>query len=290
MIELYERQLSEEPHRMKKYSTPFDAKKIKRIFENKGLHNVDVFTYDITDSTNTRAKLYAKNEGKAKRAPAVFVARGQDAGRGTRGRTFNSLAGVGLYVSFLFYPDALGAEVTAITSYAATRVIKALDELVEDRARLGIKWVNDVYLDGRKLAGILTEGELDSECRFSFAICGIGINLYRRVWQPELEDIAISLEEAGVDADPEALLISLSEEFFSSLSEAGSPSVHSEYVSRSLLLGEPVSVTSADGSYDATATRINPDFSLSVTTPDGTEKRLISADVSVRKNKNLGGF
>ena len=69
-------------------------------------YGIKVFRYSVTDSTNTRAKEYARDAGRAD-SPAVFITRAQSSGRGTRGRAFESPEGAGLYISFLFYPELI---------------------------------------------------------------------------------------------------------------------------------------------------------------------------------------
>ena len=150
---------------------------INRIFANNGLQNVAVFAYDTVDSTNTRAKLFAKSCG-AGLTPAIFISRAQSAGRGTRGRSFESPIDSGLYISFLFYPDLSAVDAAHLTTYAATRVCRAIDRISEGTAEAPrIKWVNDIYIGEKKLSGILTEGAPDEQGNLCYAVVGIGINL-----------------------------------------------------------------------------------------------------------------
>ena len=99
------------------------CEEILRIFENLRLRKPHIFCYDETDSTNVRARAFAESGENVGRAPAIFFSRAQSAGRGTRGRTFESPSGGGAYVSLLFYPDRLPSGV-GITAYAAVATAK----------------------------------------------------------------------------------------------------------------------------------------------------------------------
>ena len=124
-------------------------------------------------STNTQAKKLAA-DGAA--APSLLLADGQTAGRGRMGRTFFSPPGTGLYMSVLLRPAVRAEELPLVTLAAAAAVCEAVEEAAGVSTR--VKWVNDVLVDGRKVAGILTEavGDLESgtmEC----VVVGVGVNV-----------------------------------------------------------------------------------------------------------------
>lgn len=130
--------------------------------------------FDSVDSTNNMCQARA-----ATGEPEVYVAiaGNQTAGRGRRGRTFYSPDGTGLYMSILLRPSGLSAEESlAFTTMAATSVAQSI-ETVTGKAAV-IKWVNDVYMNSRKVCGILTEGSFNLESGdLDYAIVGIGINV-----------------------------------------------------------------------------------------------------------------
>ena len=134
--------------------------------------------YAECDSTNLRAREFAR-EHPENRTPYVFIAEGQTAGRGRRGRSFESPMGAGLYISLLTYPKGRGAEATALTAQAALELAHAIEATVACEVK--IKWVNDLILGGRKVAGILTEAEMSSEGEAAFLITGMGINICKNV-------------------------------------------------------------------------------------------------------------
>ena len=235
--------------------------------------SLPVVFFDETDSTNTRAKEYAK-ANPDKRTPVLFVANSQTAGRGRMGRSFVSSGG-GIYMSLLTYPDSVGYDTTRATAEAAVAIACAIEGLCEVKPQ--IKWVNDVYLGGKKLAGILCEGELDQEGNFAYLIIGMGINVYKNAISDEISDIATSLEsEVNHTPCPSGLCANIVER---TLSPKGD--LLSEYRARSLVIGKEVTVIKSNGSYTATALGIGDDYSLTVE-HNGKTERLFTGEVSLK--------
>ena len=245
---------------------------------------ISVIRYDTTDSTNTRAKEYYKSERKA--SPAIFITRAQSAGRGTRGRSFESPIDSGLYISFLFYPDLSAVDAAHLTTYAATRVCRAIDRISNGTAEAPrIKWVNDIYIGEKKLSGILTEGAPDEQGNLCYAVVGIGINLKSGALSNELADIATSLEEHSIFTDADTLAAILTEEFFGGLDTLASPEVMKEYRERSMLIGRRVTVAAGDTVECVTVTDIGDDGALIVREDGGAVRSYLSADARLIKNK-----
>ena len=240
-----------------------------------------IFYYTETDSTNTRAKEYAKANPENK-TPAVFIADSQSAGRGRLGRTFHSEAEVGIYISFLLYPKKRGADITKFTPFCAVK----LSECVEELSGLApsIKWVNDLYANGKKLAGILVEGEMNSEGENAYLVCGMGINVYKTAFPSEISDIAISLEEAsGKKILREDIISLLIEKMICNSDDFDSEKIFLDYKKRLSTVGKTVNVIKPNKTYPATVKALNPDYSLTLTLPDGREEILFTGEVSIRK-------
>ena len=146
-----------------------------------------------------------------------------------------------------------------------------------------IKWVNDLYLSGRKVAGILTEGALDpSGQTLRYAVVGIGINLAEVAFPPELAPIATSVEGAlGVRLSARELGEAIGRMLLAT--DPTAPTVLAEYRARSFLLGRAVRVTGADGCLEAVAESVAEDGSLVVRLPDGARRTVVAGDVSVRE-------
>lgn len=246
---------------------------IKKYIANKSLHKIRIFVYDETDSTNTRAKLFAREHPGTS---AIFIADAQTAGRGRMGHSFDSARGAGIYMSFLICENTLLLEPDILTVRAAVKLASAIES--ECRLSPSIKWVNDLYLSGKKVAGILTEGIFDTESgAMSAAICGIGVNVFKRAFPEEISSIASSLEECGGEnISRQRLAAKIIEEFFSP-----DGSIIDEYRRRSFVLGNSVRVICKSGDYNATAVAITDKGHLIVRTEDGTEKELISGEVSI---------
>ena len=235
---------------------------------------VRVFYYDLTDSTNTRAREYAAKAGAY--MPAVFIADGQSAGRGRMGRSFNSEAGAGIYMTFLFRPTGT-VDAGKITAGAAVKVCRAIARVAD--VPLGIKWVNDVYYGEKKLAGILCEA-LSGADGPEYVAVGIGINTKRREFPCEIADIATTLEDAsGKPVSRKELTQALIDEFFS---EWCHESLIKEYKSRSIVAGRRVLVMEHSGaSYYADAVGISDTAGLLIR-HNGELRELYSGEISIK--------
>ena len=221
-----------------------------------------------TDSTNKYAKSMANSREKI-----CVIADRQTGGRGRLGRTFESPEG-GLYMSFTCRStDCLGDRLTAKAAVAAARAVEKLTGL-----EIKIKWVNDLYAEGKKLCGILAEGVWNG-AELDCAVIGIGVNLYGEL--PEyLEDIATTVEAAGGRVpDRDALAAAILEEF-ESLTD-----FYGDYKSRQLLLGCPVTVHRGDESFTATAEDIDDGCAMLLRLDDGTGMTLNSGEISIRKHE-----
>lgn len=254
-----------------------DIKKIRTALEKKA---PKIIYYPETDSTNTRAKLYAK-EHTEQREPVIFIADSQTAGRGRLGRSFHSATEAGIYISFLLYPDCVGSLVTKFTPFAAVKLSECVEELTSIMPQ--IKWVNDLYACGKKLAGILVEGEMNSEGKITYLACGLGINVYKTALPDEISSIAISIEEAsGEIISREELVALLINKILSSFKDFDSDDLFSGYKKRLNTLSKEVNVIKPGTSYPATVKALNSDYSLTITLPDGSEEILFTGEVSVR--------
>ncbi len=251
-------------------------KSIREYIENKSLQNLKIFTYDMTDSTNTRAKeYYNMRQGGL---PAVFIANGQSAGRGRRGRSFDSERGAGIYISFL---TDFSFDTELITVRTAVKCAEAIEDVTG--LHVDIKWVNDIFSSGKKLAGILAEGEYDSTLgRSAYTIVGIGINLLNREFPQELSGIVTTLEtETGNPPNRERLAARLIERFFEIGNERD---ILDKYRARSSVIGKEVIARRIGGEeFSCTVVGISDSGALSVRHTDGSTEDLISAEVSIKQ-------
>lgn len=218
-------------------------------------------------STNTALKERAAQDAAI---GTTLIAARQTGGRGRLGRQFHSPEG-GLYLSTLIAPTDTA---TCCAAVAAARAIESLCE-----AKIDIKWVNDLYLNGRKVAGILAEGVLSPDGALTAVVLGIGINVGEMTFPDELQTIATSLGNEGFALAREDVAAA----FLGALTHAlTDPTAMEEYRRRNLVLGRQVTVVQGNRTFTATAQAITDDGYLVVCTADGTPHTLSSGEVSIR--------
>lgn len=147
---------------------------------------VQIKLYDTVDSTNTAAK----SEALESVSPALYIARTQTGGRGRLGRSFHSPADTGLYMTVAYTTDKPLAEAVRVTAGASVAAVRAIEAATDKRP--AIKWVNDLYLGGGKVGGILTEG-VPLPRGGTRVVVGLGINLTTRDFPEGLRAPATSL-------------------------------------------------------------------------------------------------
>ena len=136
--------------------------------------DIPVYYYDKVTSTNDKAREIAADHNPAR---ALVAANCQTSGRGRIGRVFASPAGKGLYMSIILRPSFDMSRSVLVTTAASVAVVRALEKLYDIHPK--IKWVNDIYLDGKKITGILTEAVTDFESgQIESLIVGIGVNCF----------------------------------------------------------------------------------------------------------------
>lgn len=182
--------------------TAFDARRFERLVEERKLGlGAPLTAREVTGSTNDDA-LEAARGGAAH--GATFVAELQTKGRGRRGATWTAPAGESLLFSVVLRPELELREASTLTLAVGLAIRDSIASRIDRRAL--VKWPNDVYVEGRKIAGILLESQI-SGTRVSAIVAGVGINVTERVFPPELASIATSLALLGArDLDREALL------------------------------------------------------------------------------------
>ncbi len=249
-----------------------------------------VEVFKTIDSTNTEAKRRLNSSSRAEALHGtVLFAEHQSAGRGRFSRSFYSPKGAGLYFSLIFCPSIpamterevpSSALYTAISSTVICRCLKALGFAPQ------IKWVNDIYLNGKKICGILSEGIIDMETSSVQAvIIGIGLNVKESNFPPELKNKAGALFSEAEDLPLNRNVLASS--IISSLIEAlyglhSQNTLMEEYKSLSLLMGKKVRVLPFAGTpYQALVLGISDLGHLIIETDDGKKDELISGEVSL---------
>ncbi len=235
------------------------------------------YKFKCVDSTNTVAKQLARegaDEG------TLVTADRQDAGRGRLGRNFFSPDG-GLYMSLLLRPEFSAADARLITTAAAVAVCRVLER--KKGNCFSIKWVNDIYKDGRKVCGILTESAPSPGGKLEWAILGIGINLFPTCPVPsELESILGFAFDKEDEVDKTALAEEIRDEFFLLYPTLCERTFAAEYRDRMFLTGKRVSVIRDDKEIPALVKGTDNDLRLLVEYADGTQDALGAGEVSIR--------
>ena len=240
--------------------------------------------------TSTNDLLKAMAEAGAAEG-TVLVAGEQTRGKGRLGRSFTSAAGKGIYLSALLRPSLPPEALLPLTGFTAEAMGRALKRAVG--ARTGIKWVNDLLLNGKKLCGILTESAFSTEGRLSYVVVGIGVNVNydREDFPEELRDIAGSLRTELGQTFPLAPIAAAMVEELDALYEAllaGDAGAYlSGYRQHCLTLGRDVLLVKNGLSTPAHALDVDEALGLLVRYPNGEEALIRSGEASVR---GLAGY
>ncbi len=249
----------------------------------KNADQFDISVYKTVTSTNTVLKEMAASGAAEGR---VIVAAGQTAGKGRMSRRFVSPSGTGLYLSILLRPAINADEALFITTAAAVAVARTVEEVSGKSA--GIKWVNDVFMDGRKICGILTEASFDMESgRLEYAICGIGVNVTEPEggFPEEIRDIAGAVFDEPPTGDVKnRIAAGIIEKFMEYYKCLPAHAFFEEYKNRSVTVGERITVLGRGEARKATAIAIDQSCRLVVRYEDGSEEALNSGEVSIRKS------
>ena len=243
--------------------------------------DMDLFVYDCLTSTNDIAKEIIQNGCNKE---TVIIAKKQTAGRGRRGRSFFSPDASGVYMSIILRPAASYELFSLLTPAAAVATAKAAED-VSDK-KVDIKWINDIFLGGKKICGILCETSFENNQTPKSVIVGIGINLCEPQggFPKEISEIASSLFGSSIpDKDIPSILcakiINNLKEYSDKLAKR---TFIEEYKKRMFLLGKEINVISPESTYSAKATDIDNDAHLTVTLPDGSKRTLNAGEISIR--------
>ena len=237
--------------------------------------------FESLGSTNTYLKKRA-----AEGAPegTVVIANAQTAGRGRMGRSFASAPGLGIYMSMLLRPDS-GAEcIGSLTAGAAVAVCRAIERVCG--VAPGIKWVNDLFLKGKKICGILCEGSVKADGA-EYVVMGIGLNVITRPqdFPGELRGTAGSLySQTGIVYERGKLISAIISELCAMYEtwKTGPAALLDDYRRRCFVLGRTVEVSPLTGGvFTAVAEDISDDFGLVLRLPDGGVRTVHSGEVSI---------
>jgi BirA family biotin operon repressor/biotin-[acetyl-CoA-carboxylase] ligase len=213
----------------------------------------------------------------------LVIAERQTRGRGRLGRSWVSPARVNLYASFVLRPRLAPADAPQLALAAAVAVARALTPLAP--GRIAIKWPNDCLLDGKKVAGILTEMDAEVD-RVRAVVLGIGVNLNApaRAFPPELRATATSVQLAtGTPVDRPrfvAVLCAELEAVYDRVVRDGFAEIVPAWESYSCLTGRAVTIDGGGKRSSGTVRGIDTSGRLVLDGPDG-EERVLAGDVTL---------
>lgn len=248
-----------------------------------GVIGREIHVFKETASTNDLVERLARDGA---REGVVVFAESQTKGRGRLGRKWHSPAGTGLYFSVLLRPQLRPLEATQLTVVAATALVRAIEALTPVRPT--IKWPNDLLVEGRKIAGVLTElsAELDTIKHLTLGI-GLDVNQTANDFPPELRAFATSLRLAAGHSisRPELatrILFELDADY-ARIRRGKFAAVADEWEARCTTIGHNVSIRIGDRVIRGCAESLDDDGALLLRTQHGRLERIIGGDVTVEK-------
>ena len=245
------------------------------------IKKTDCKFFNTIGSTNTELRKRLENTSDFHKI--LYASAEQTSGRGRLGRNFYSPAKDGIYFSVSYATENGVTNPAVYTATAAVAVCRAIESVCKKSAQ--IKWVNDIYLSGKKVCGILTEGVMNSAgSKIDAVVIGIGINLRMKTDAPqEVLERASGIFSADEEVvSRETILSAVICELIQSLDTH--ENCMSEYRERSMLIGKTVRVTPVIGqceSYEAEVQDVSDDASLVVKCSDGTVRNLSSGEVTL---------
>ena len=236
--------------------------------------------WDVVDSTNLVAKQMA-----AQGAPhgLLVIAGQQTAGRGRRGRAWETAQDENIMMTLLLRPNLAGEAIVQLSLVCAIAVARGIEAATGLEAR--IKWPNDVIVRGKKVCGMLLEmtakdGAVDS------VVAGIGINVHQRAFPQAFAQTASSLDLLGEAYFSRAAIVRAFLHAFEArydlLAREGMDALMAEYRALSATLGSEVRVIGTDGEFTGRALDMDETGALIVALPDGERRTVMAGDVSVR--------
>lgn len=237
-----------------------------------------LFVFDEIDSTNACAKALAEagtEEG------ATVIADYQAEGRGRMGRTWQSPSGTNLLFSSILRPGLLKEKSNLLTFFACVAVARAVESTAQEP--LECKWPNDLYLNGKKLSGILLENSFN-QSDLEYSVVGVGINVNQTAFDDQIAPLATSLSrELKHDVDRKKLFCSVLtqlEELYPSVKNSDFSAILKEWNCRCSMFGRQITVRGGKHEISGTALRLADDGGLMLETTDGV-KTVYAGDASV---------
>lgn len=246
--------------------------------KNRKISQIHVFK--SIDSTNNEAKKMAMSGALD---GTLVVSEEQTQGRGRRGKDFYSPANSGIYMSLVLRPKLSMEDITLITTGVSVAICRAIENLFPLKPQ--IKWINDIYIEDRKVCGILTEGVTDFETgTIEAVILGIGVNFNTDNFPQDIQKKAGSLLSEKISkVSRNDLIAEIAKEVFRIMENIQDRTYLNEYRERSWVIGNMVDVITPEETYRAKALDILESGALVVERENGKIENLISGEISILK-------
>lgn len=252
-----------------------------RRFLKPEYRDLDLTVLPTAPSTNALVREKA-NQGRPE--GCVIIACEQTDGRGRYGRQFFSPVDSGVYLSLLLRPTAYSPQqATCLTAAAAAAMCQAIEAVTGQQP--GIKWVNDIFLHGKKVCGILTEAAVGLETgTLNYMVLGAGVNLYPPVkgFPEEIRPIAGSVLERSCPEAKNRLVGEFLNRFWDFYTHPECRTYLEDYRARSLAIGRNVTVLSNGQAVSAYAYGIDDDFRLLVRYDSGKTEALSYGEIRIQ--------
>ena len=259
--------------------------KVKINFEEirnnlcKELQEIEINILDSVTSTN----MLLKEQGKTKSEFCTIIASSQTSGRGRLGRSFYSPESSGVYFSVLLKPQLEIQKAILITTAAAVAVTRTLEILGCENSQ--IKWVNDIFVDNKKVCGILTESVINTETKkIDFAVLGVGINLVKpkEDFPEDIKNIAGAVFFDEIPYIKELFVAEFLNEFYKIYKNLNDAEFMEEYKDKCFCIGKEISVISGDSVRRGTAISIDENARLLVKFSDNHTEFISSGEISIK--------
>lgn len=262
-----------------RFSSNNDVLIKERIIDNLHPFFYDIETMEKISSTNDYLKTLAfdKQEGY------VCIADYQEKGKGRNGRSFYSPKQKGIYMSFLLKPTLSVYESLKITACASVALWEAIKKNYQIDSK--IKWVNDIFIDEKKIGGILCEASLEmNTARMDYMVVGIGVNVHKQIFAKDLASVAGSIEEfSDKIISRNQLIKDILNCFYKYYNEIDKNTFLPIYKEHSSVLYKDIMVYEKNYSYPAKVLDIDTNASLIIEKEDGSTLTINSGEVSIRK-------
>ena len=237
-----------------------------------------ILHFETIESTNNYAKKIALEELDG----TVIISEEQTKGRGRVGKQWYSKSGEGIWMSIILKPDIIPQKAPFITLIAGASIVKALNKLGVETF---IKWPNDITINNKKVAGILTELSTEVD-KINYIVLGIGINTKTMKFSQEISEIATSLYKEGYEISRVDIVKAILEEFEKLYLQYVNENVRKETLSicrkYSAIIGKDIYLIKEDEKELVRCLDINDDGNLIVRNENNIIKEIISGEISIR--------